>query len=679
NSAANSLTAQTSGLYWLEVDNGACSFRDSVQVTYLSAPQIDLGTDRTLCTGQTLVLNAPAGFTYLWNDNSTGNQLTVSSAGTYWLEASNVQCAARDSIVVSYQNPPSVNLGNDTTLCDDQLISWTFNNPGVSYLWQNNSVANSLTAQTSGLYWLKVDNGACSFRDSIQVTYLSAPQVDLGNDRTLCTGQTLVLTAPAGLTYLWNDNSTGNQLTVSSAGTYWLEASNTNCTVRDSIVVTYQNPPLVNLGNDTTLCDDQLISWTFSNPGFTYLWQNNSGSNTLTAQTSGLYWLEADNGACSFRDSVLITYLSAPQVDLGNDRTLCTGQTLVLNAPAGLTYLWNDNSTGNQLTVTGAGTYWLEASNTNCTVRDSIVVTYQNPPSVSLGNDTILCENETLLLHAASNGNVSYLWNTGSTTSEVLVNQAGIYWVDVSNSACTARDSIELAYQAYPQINLGNDTTLCQPDVLTLSVPNTFSGYLWSNNSTANTINVSQEGRYTVEVEASGCVSKDSIYVSFIEKFSIRTDTTGCLDDELLLHSTYPAGTYLWGDGTSQPYLQVTDPGSYELQFFNICGANEIVFDVAFKNCACYLYIPNTFTPDADEHNPRFEIEYECDFNSFHLEIYDRWGELIFESYDPAVGWDGTYANFGLVQDDVYVWKLYYVDNISLTSTTRVGHVSVIK
>ncbi|MGV3631565.1 MAG: hypothetical protein ACO1O6_10170, partial [Bacteroidota bacterium] len=144
---------------------------------------VDLGNDTLLCQNESLVLTAPAALSYLWSDNSTGNQLTVSGPGTYWLEVSDAQCSDRDSIVVTYQNLPSVNLGNDTTLCDDQLISWSFNNPGVSYLWQNNSAANSLTAQTSGLYWLEVDNGACSFRDSVQVTYLSAPQIDLGTDR----------------------------------------------------------------------------------------------------------------------------------------------------------------------------------------------------------------------------------------------------------------------------------------------------------------------------------------------------------------------------------------------------------------------------------------------------------------------------------------------------------------
>ena len=92
------------------------------------------------------------------------------------------------------------------------------------------------------------------------------------------------------------------------------------------------------------------------------------------------------------------------------------------------------------------------------------------------------------------------------------------------------------------------------------------------------------------------------------------------------------------------------------------------------------FYVPNVFTPDGDEHNAIFQPVFTSGFDiyNYHLTIFDRWGEILFESYNSTVGWDGTYGG-SLVEDGVYVWKIDFKDINSDKMFTQSGHVTVLK
>jgi gliding motility-associated-like protein len=139
----------------------------------------------------------------------------------------------------------------------------------------------------------------------------------------------------------------------------------------------------------------------------------------------------------------------APLVDLGNDTSLCAGETLLLDATSegAVSYTWLDFFNEPTFLVEEAGTYWVDVTYGQCTFRDSITVSYE--PAISLGPDTLLCEGESLLLDAG-HPNGAYLWNDGSTASTLEITEPGTYYVSIPSENCLISDTIEVAYTDCP-------------------------------------------------------------------------------------------------------------------------------------------------------------------------------------------------------------------------------------
>jgi gliding motility-associated-like protein len=141
-------------------------------------------------------------------------------------------------------------------------------------------------------------------------------------------------------------------------------------------------------------------------------------------------------------DSITISGKPLPAVNIGDDTTLCIGSTLLLNATtASATYLWQNGTTGPTFTVSSAGTYSVIVTVNGCSVTDSVAVSYIGPPSItSLGSDTSICQDSTLLLDAYIQ-TAHYVWSNGDTLSYITVSQTGTYTVTVSDACGTATAS----------------------------------------------------------------------------------------------------------------------------------------------------------------------------------------------------------------------------------------------
>lgn len=334
------------GVYWVEVTVNNCTAVDSITVNYNPLPIVDLGSDTSLCVGETLLLDATAvNATYLWQDNSTNPTFNVTQQATYWVEVASNNCTATDSITVSYNAIPTINLGNDTTLCQGQTLVLDATTVGGSYAWQDNSTSATFNVSQQGIYWVEVTVNNCTTTDSIIVNFDPAPVVDLGNDTSLCQGESLALDATAmNATYLWQDNSTNPTFNVVQQGTYWVEVTSNNCATTDSIIVTYNPIPTINLGNDTTLCQGQTLVLDATTVGGSYLWQDNSTNPTFDVNLSGTYWVELTVNNCTTVDSIDVNVDPTPTINLGSDTTLCEGEALLLDATtANASYVWQDN------------------------------------------------------------------------------------------------------------------------------------------------------------------------------------------------------------------------------------------------------------------------------------------------------------------------------------------------
>ncbi len=157
-------------------------------------------------------------------------------------------------------------------------------------------------------------------------------------------------------------------------------------------------------------------------------------------------------------------------------------------------------------------------------------------------------------------------------------------------------------------------------------------------------------------------------------------------------NSSEKASTYLWNFSDDSPLSTVTNPEhifpevpeSYlvELKAYSASGTcKDSISKLIIIKDVIIFYVPNVFTPDGDEYNETFQPIFVSGYDpyEFHMAIFNRWGEIIFETFDAKRGWDGTYGSRGLVQDGTYVWAIEFRETMSDKKHKHKGHVTILK
>jgi gliding motility-associated-like protein len=164
-----------------------------------------------------------------------------------------------------------------------------------------------------------------------------------------------------------------------------------------------------------------------------------------------------------------------------------------------------------------------------------------------------------------------------------------------------------------------------------------------------------ESGVYTNNyVAANGCDSSFTLNLTVHEKPkpNLGNISANCEGDSILLTPGI-FESYTWQDGSIGDHYVVRKPGVYSVTATNACGAgsNQIVI----KNGVCNIYFPNAFTPNADGRNDYFKMLTDYLLQDYHLIIFNRWGQKVFESTDRGHAWDGT-LNGKKLDTGVYVW-----------------------
>jgi hypothetical protein len=420
----------------------------------------------TTFTGQ-VTSNIASSLNWSWTpssslSSSTGSVVTASptSTTTYTVTATNpvTSCSSSQTVTIDVNPRPVVALGTDITQCGG-TVTLDAGNTGDTYLWSDASTSQTLTVSASGTYSVTVTDAvtSCTGTDAITVTINPLPVVSLGTDIVQCGGAVTLDAGNAGSTYLWNDASTSQTLTVSTSGTYNVTVTDavTSCTGTDAIDVTINALPVVSLGTDITQCGGT-VTLDAGNTGATYLWSDASTSQTLTVSTSGTYSVTVTDAgtSCTGTDAIDVTINPLPVVALGTDIVQCGGTVTLDAGNTGATYLWSDASTAQTLTVSTSGTYSVTVNDatTSCTGTDAIDVTINSAPVVSLGTDITQCGG-TVTLDAGNAGSI-YLWSDASTSQTLTVSTSGTYSVTVTDgsSSCTGTDVIDVTINPLPSV-----------------------------------------------------------------------------------------------------------------------------------------------------------------------------------------------------------------------------------
>jgi gliding motility-associated-like protein len=417
--------------------------------------------------------------------------------------------------------------------------------------------------------------------------------------------------------------------------------------------------------------------------------------NNIIENTSGLFHLGILN---QLGVSSEYGYFSSySTLNLGSDRTICiTDAPLQLDGGSNSSsFLWNDGSTNRFLNASQSGEYFVQTTLYNCISTDTITVTFQTPPTITIRSDTSLCPNEMTDISATVPNMQSIVWSNGSTDTTQTISVTGMYVAILTDSVyCVVEDSVYVDFYPNPYVELGNDTVICDGNLITLIADVSSVGtFLWSDGSTDGSLGVGTVGIYSVDIlDENGCAALDSVFVDVLTSLvpNLPTDTTICQDIILRINAYQPTvETYLWmGESAFYNQNEVTDsvfiityPGFYTLEMTNQCGGLTQYLEVKKEDCTCEPFIPNVFTPNGDGRNDKFQVFANCEFQDFKIEIYDRWGTRLFVAADWLGGWDGT-ARGQELPPGVYIYKIEYTagdKNGNPTTTTKQGSITLIR
>jgi len=545
-------------------------------------------------------------------------------------------------------------------------VLWNFNDPASG---NNNwsKLFNPTHLFTGyGFYGVKLKAYIAGKADSVThiVVVGEIPQIDLGVDTSFCTGDTLILDAGANfLEYFWQyPDSLGRYFPVDTSGTYWVQVKNMQgCSGFDTITVTV-NPKFYDYYEES-ICETDSVKI-----GEHYYNQ------------PGIYWdsLLTMNGC----DSVFEVQLFVRDTNEYHESfTICDGDSVLIGG------VWRKNN------GTFINTY------TNYVGCDSSVTSdlFVTDIHYSFSEDAI-CDGDSIFLCQAYRKTAGVYYDTTISTGgcdsihEALLNTIPITNTNLEASICDNEFYfVGGANQTEPGIYYDTlkSVDLCDSILTTqLFVNPTFITDIDTMICEGTTIYAGggQQGYPGVYVDQLqslfGCDSVVTTVLSIdsLPRPYLGHDTTIHESSTLLLSVSFPGYSYQWQDGSTDSAFLVTTEGSYYVIVTSNCGSGYDTINVNMTYDECIPVAPNAFSPNGDGLNDEFKIIGYCDYGEYSLQVFDRWGKLVFESTELGEGWNGT-VDGKEAPIGTYVWMVKYREEwfLDLEEITMHGTVNLIR
>ncbi|MBS1596049.1 MAG: gliding motility-associated C-terminal domain-containing protein [Bacteroidetes bacterium] len=678
-------------------DAHGCTFATSGSIASTSGFSVSQGSQTNVnCYGGTTgaaQVTASGGTTpyvYTWSPNvSTTASASSLAAGTYSVTVDDQ--AGCSGIVTFNISQPASALSLTATVTNATCgqsngqiqITATGGTPGYVYAWTDFALGATRTNLPAGTYTVGVsDANGCTASSTSTVTVSPAVNATAGTTINVsCNGANdgsahiNVSGGTAPLVYAWTPAAGISGAATDSAyglrpGVTYTAIVSDGAGCADTVTVSVTQPTPYTVSHASTNADCGVSNGTASvtvsgsNGGYTYAWNNAQTSATITGLNGGLYIVTiTDSKGCTYIDSVTVNVNGGPTAPTisGGPLTFCQGDSVVLTSSATGGNTWSTGATTQSITVYAAGSYTVTETSGGCTSPASAAaVVTVNPipatPAITASGPLTFCQGGSVTLtSSAATGN---LWSNGATTTTIAVSTSGTFTVVTTQLGCQSAASAPVTTTVLPNpapVISSTDTAVCPGTTVTLDATTAgATAYVWSSGSTQPTLSATN-GTYTVTVTAGSCSGTASITIgarAVLGTLTLPDSLSPCTGDTVTLDATTANATaYQWtGISATTPIVYITaDPAGagstlYHVDVTNLCGALSDSVIVAFQDCECRIVMANAFTPNGDGRNDSYGPIMQCQNpTSLLMRIYNRWGQLIFESTSLNAKWDGTY------------------------------------
>ena len=582
-----SATTAASGTYTLTITlNNCVSLPSTVNVTVNATPVLSITNPAPVCTPTMIDLTAAAvtagstnvGSLTYWTDagatSAIASPSSVSTSGTYYIQANNAGCTDIAPVIVTINATPSLLISNPPAVCTPSTVNLTAasvtagsTNVGTLTYWSDAGATVALgspaAVMTSGTYYIQANNLGCTAIASVIVTVNQTPNLFITDPASVCSPLTVDITAPAvttgstnvGTLSYWSDAgatislSTPGALTTS--GTYYIQAVNTGCIAIAPVTVSVVITPTLVTNNPAAVCSPLTVDLTAvavtagsSNLGTMSYWTDAGATVALgspnAVATSGTYYIQSGISGCTDIAPVVVVVNQTPNLVITDPVAVCSPSTVDITSAsvtAGstnattLTY-WTDASATSALTgptaIATSGTYYIQATNAGCTDIAPVVVTVNQTPNLVITNPAAVCTPLTVDLTAiavtAGSTNATSLnyWTDASATSALAgpgaVTTGGTYYIQATNAGCTDIAPVVVTVNQTPNLVINDPAAVCAPSTVDITAAAVTAG---STNTTTLT--------YWIDAAAtSALVGPSAIATS--GTYYIQATNTGCTD-----------------------------------------------------------------------------------------------------------------------------------------------------
>ncbi|MFO0477761.1 MAG: gliding motility-associated C-terminal domain-containing protein [Bacteroidota bacterium] len=665
------------------------------------------------------IIGGSGNFTYSWSPSGgTQNSASGLAAGVYTVTITDLNPSCGNGIqtvTVSLTNTSTTSITvSSSTICAGGTATLTASGAN-SYTWSPaiglSSTTGSIVTATSNsntTYTVIGSVGTCTGSSIASITIGNGLSIS-SNSANICSGSNATLTATGATSYTWSP-SIGLSTTTSSvvvanpsvSTIYTVSGSAGSCTGSTITTVSVTPTPTLSI-NSATICSGNSATITV-NGATNYSWSpsiglsSSSGSTVICNITSNtIYTVIGATNGCTSTVNSSITVNSSPTISVNNP-TICAGETTSIVASGAISYTWNSGATTVSISVspTISIIYTISGTNSNGCVssNQSTVSVIQNPIITSSVVSNVLCNGQSTgsITLQVSNAQ-TYTWSPNVSSNNTALNlNAGIYTCTISSGVnCVISQSFTVTEPTILTSTFTSTNTSC--NYCDGAISFTTSGgtgdnylYNWLPNGLNQNNNLNLcAGVYSITVkDLNNC---SNIYTINILPSTGATATVTTVDNEIKLgtstqlnsgnginYSWYPTNNLSCID-CSNPLASPTEDIVYCVEITDVLGCKDTACVEIRIECG-NVYIPTAFSPNNDGHNDVLCVYGNC-ITQMKLQIFDRWGILVFESEDSKICWDGKYKGVS-VNSGVFVYD-FNATTKNRNTINKKGNITVVK